>query len=111
MTQKQKYEEVPGNAVASAANWARYIEKIAEPVLRFQASFEGGKFTDFEIKAIRFKAPVYERGEWLCVVSVSSEAGSFVGFHKDVDFASCLTGTLNRIQNRSMQWKVDEYAK
>lgn len=103
--------EVPGNAMATAAMTQRILSMAGHTVYMTDHRFDNLYTEGIAIKAIRFKNDGHPAGTWLCVVTAETESGSIVAFHNDTGFRACLLGVLARIENNSLKWKEDQYAK
>lgn len=79
--------------------------KVTEFDSLFDALWDKGVY----IRSLRFKLPTEDDPRYLVVIKADTEQGSVVGFHGDDGFAATLQGTLNRLRNGSIKWKVDEY--
>ena len=101
--------EVPGNVLQTGYNVQSVMLKLARPVFLFSQRSELEPDTDKRFKLIKFKAPNLPGGEWLGIATIELEGQPYVGFHKADDFASCVQGMMNRINNGSIQWKEDQY--
>lgn len=103
-------DEIPGNAMASAASVQRAMLKVANPLYIFEARFEVRDALEFHLKAIRFKAPEHPGGEWLGIVTMLNSDGDMIGFHRGDSLTDVVKGLFNRLNNGNMKWKEDEYA-
>lgn len=105
-----KDNDVPGNAMLSAALLGRQVEKLGIAALRMDAHLETLQDNGIEVKALRFVYRAGIRGEVLCVVTAQTESGGLVAFHNGDSFGEVMKGIAARMGNGSLKWKEDEYA-
>ena len=105
-----KDNDVPGNAVLSAALLGRQVERLGIAALRMDAHLEKLQEQGIEVKALRFVYRGGVRGEVLCVVTAHTENGGIVAFHNGDTFGEVMKGIAARMGNGSLKWKEDEYA-
>lgn len=110
MTKPYK-REVPGNVLATAAMTERILSKTGLAVHQAAYSLERMEHDGNTIKAIRFMAKGGATGEWLAVITAVGEGGAVVAFHSGEGLTQVIEGTMNRLNNGSLKWKADEYAK
>lgn len=88
----------------------KLLRKQAETLGYFEELLDKRYDEMFEIRSISLKPPSEDRAEWFAVVRASAEGVPLVGFHSGATIAETLVGLVNRIDNRSMKWRDDEYA-
>lgn len=103
-------KEMPGDTISSQAMFDRMLGKLGASLYTFDGRFSRDNMGGIALKAIRFKAPHAPTGEWLAVVTAWQDQVEVVAFHKDASFVECVQGLMNRLNNGSLNWKVDEYA-
>lgn len=105
----QKSSEVAGNTLASQAAFEREMYqaglnlKGAERV--FDLCYDGGTV----LASMRVRIPSEDEGEYLIVLKARQEGRAVVGFHAADTFAEAVMGALNRLRNKSIKWRDDEY--
>lgn len=104
-------KEVPGNTIQSSIDYEAYLIKIGRSMLRTDRMCENAAADGLTVKAIRIKFPDTPGGGYLAVVTADFDGVACVAFHGGTEFHDVVTGLLNRIQNRSLKWKEDNYAK
>jgi len=57
--------------------------------------------------SIKFKGD--GRADYLLVLRMGDGSGKYVSFHSGDSLAECIRGTVARLENGSIKWKVDEY--
>lgn len=103
--------EVSGNAMASAMAVQRQLIRAAEQVARAEGTFRWHEDRDRDILAIRVRMPQHAEGEYMAVVSADSDEGPVVAFHSAPTFGETIVGLLARLENDTLVWKEDKYAK
>jgi hypothetical protein len=107
----KKYNEIPGNTLASQALFDRQMIKIGVSVLTLQEQFIRLSDEGIEVKALRLAYRSGVSGELLGVLTASTESSELVAFQSGTDLAVVLTVLQSRLANGSLKWKEDEYAK
>lgn len=75
-------------------------------------AMEGHRRYSVDVTGFSVKAPVGSGGDFLITVRGFDEEGApVVGFHGSVDLLDAICGAQNRVQNGTMKWKPDEWAK
>lgn len=105
-----KQTGTPGNTMQSQADFDHMLYKIGVAISRLERWCSTDVPEGVYVKSIRLRAPQNPEGEWLAVVSISTENGGKVGFHSAEDLTAVLSGLSNRLRNGSIKWKDDEYA-
>lgn len=108
---KKNLYDVPGNAVASAQNYARAMIRHGEAIEYMERICDNYFEEDIEVDSLRVRAPREEGGEWLTIVKAWHGDKPMVAFHSAMSFAEALVGTLNRMKNKTLRWKDDEHAR
>lgn len=103
--------DVPGNAQASAAAFERYVFSLGRAWLDFERIAHDMGHAGTPIKRVTLKGPLVEGGSALIILTADSEEGPVVAFHNVDDLGTAIKGLAARLQNGSLKWKVDEYAK
>ena len=108
MTKKQ-VGHVPGNTLASQAEMDRMLYGFGRTVTL--VDFEVRKYlrSGNPVKALRFKAPDVEGGDWMAIVTVTLDGAAAVAFVFGSTFGECLRTLANKMENGSIQWKEDQY--
>lgn len=103
------YEEIPGNAAGSHAAYVRALVRVAEALLDFEQTAERLFEEDVHIRGMSIRMPDDDRPEYMAVVRVYEGGVKKVGFHNAPSFSEVVVGVVNRLKNRSMKFKDDEY--
>jgi len=103
--------DIPGNSMGSHAAYLRQMVRVAETLQDFERVSDGLWEEDVYISGISVRFPTDDRPEYLVVVRVDGAGGRLVGFHDAPTFLEALVGVVNRLKNRSMQFKEDKYAQ
>lgn len=106
----QNQHDVAGNALASAQNYARAMVRHGETIEYMERICDNYFDDDIEVDSLRVRAPRERAGEWLVIVKAWHGNKPMVAFHSALSFAEALIGTINRMRNKSLKWKEDEYA-
>lgn len=88
----------------------KFRENLLNGVLRFDDMLSGLDDQEIYVKSLTFKAPDDDRAGWLVVIRAMREGIPVVGFHNGDTFGEVLKGTTDRLSNRSVRWKEDQYA-
>lgn len=108
---KSKSGEVDGNAMASAMAIQRQLIRGAEQLARAESTFRWHEDRDRAVLAIRIRLPEYAGGEYMAVVSAEEEGARVVGFHNGTTLFETVQGLLARMENDTLVWKEDKYAR
>lgn len=100
---------VPGNTVASQAEFDRHVYTYGQAMLSLGHIAHKYQQSGNAFRAIRFKAPQDIGGDWLAIVTVHLDGAPAVAFVFGDSLAACLVTVVNKIQNGSIRWKEDEY--
>lgn len=107
---KQHYDELPGNAVGSAANYQKYIMSFGEALLRLDSAFEKNREPGTLLLRVSFKSPGLHGTEWFVVVTALQDGVPKVAFHAGDSLSEAVKGLCNRYVYGKLKWKDDEYA-
>ena len=88
-----------------------YSQKVGETLISADSRFEALDENDCTVMAIRIRFPGHEKDDFLVTTKAAIEGKQMVAFHGADTFQEALVGTLNRLYNKSMQWKEDQYAE
>jgi len=94
---------------AATAATDRLQRRMGASLMRAEVVLDGLFADEVYVKSITFRMPVSEGEEYLAVVRVSTLDGAQVGFHGAPTLAECVEGVLNRLQNRSMKYRADQF--
>lgn len=103
--------DVQGNSLASQAALDREIASAGVGMFRTEHLFEGLWDEQTVVKSIRVSCPGAGRSDYLAVVTADVEQVAMVGFNSGGTFREALLGLLNRLENRSLKWREDQYQK
>lgn len=79
---------------------------------RIGYGFEHFEVYGIELTGMSFRPPQAPNGEWLIVVrGLDDDGAPVVAFHSDVHLDTAVVGLQNRLTNRSLRWREDEYAR
>lgn len=107
---KKKHVE-HGSALRGAVAFQEELAQEALLIRRMERWFDGKDEDEFDLKAMRFKAPIEETGEYLLVVTAWVNGVSMVCFTNGDSVYGCLSAFAKRLLNGSIKWKEDEYAQ
>lgn len=103
-------KEVKGSSVASNEAYVRTLVRQAETLWRFdniwQEYFDG----DYHLVSVRVIFPGLVGGEFKAVLKVEYQGQKLVAFHNAETLVETLVGLLNRLENRTLKFKEDQYA-
>lgn len=106
-----KHKDTPGNAMESTLNYQRAMLRFAESVVQFEWLYERLFARDVELLGLTVRIPDRDGMDYLVTVRAQVEGQRVVGFHAGATLYETLEGTLNRLKNKSLKWKADQYAK
>jgi len=102
--------DVQGNAVASAAMFARQMEKSGVALIRIQEGFERLQEYDIWLLGINLTCKNGPGEEWLAVVKAEVEGVRKVCFQGGVSLSDVVQGLAGRIQSGRFDWRDDKWA-
>lgn len=105
-----KSTDVPGDAMQSALNYQRMVLKLGNKLIDLEVAVSKLHEDGVTVKMIKLKASPNPNGDWLAIVTASTENGEVVAFHSSDDLSSTITGVGAKLRNGSLKWKEDEYA-
>lgn len=100
-----------GNSMASAAGLTRMLVRQAEALHRIENTLGQLEDEDIFVLGMSLRAPNYEKAEWLAVLRADSPNGRLVAFHNAPSYAELVSGVAERLTNRSIKWKADQYGE
>jgi hypothetical protein len=103
-------KDVNGNSIASHEAYQRLLVRQAETLMNFEKVVQSFWNEEVEIVSLRIILPVGEGEEYRVVLKARSKGEAFVAFHNGATFSEALVGLVNRLQNRSLKFKEDQYA-
>jgi hypothetical protein len=106
-----KYTEVPGNSMASAANYARAMVRLAESITDFERQADRLSEEDLLLTSMTVRLPGYDRTDYLLVLRGTTPQGPVVAFHNAPTLWETMEGVVNRLKNGSLKWKEDQYGR
>lgn len=104
-----KNTDVPGSAIGSHAAYARQMIRQAETLLGMEDVLDHLFEEDVQLRSISIRCPEDDRPEYMAVVRVFWHGEKQVAFHNAPTFLETMTGVVNRLKNRSLQFKDDKY--
>ena len=107
----RKNLDVPGNAMASAAAAGEIMLRAGQAMFRMDALLERYDDEDVFIGGLSLRAPGMDQSDWFVVVRAETPEGKVVAFHSAPTFLEAIQGVVARLDNRSLKWKEDQYAK
>lgn len=66
---------------------------------------------DIVLGSITLRPPSVDGGDWMSVCRVSLDGVAHVGFVSGSDVAAVFQSLINMLENGSMKWREDKYAK
>lgn len=99
-----------GNAVASAAAYQKSLVRQAETLWRFEKVWDDYEQEGVVLTQFRVIMPGIVGGEYRIVLKCEKEGAKFVAFHSASTLIETLVGLVNRLENRSLKFKEDQYA-
>jgi hypothetical protein len=96
--------------MGSAAAYARTLVRQAEALLLFEEVWDTYYGEDITITQIRVIHPGIAGGEYKAVIKARIGETQVVAFHNATTLLELLVGIVNRLQNRSLKFREDQYA-
>lgn len=89
---------------------AELANQMSEFVL-YQSWIDKLDEDEFTLKSITIRAPQGEGSDYLVIVRAWVDDQQVVGFNGGTTIVEALVGFMRRHKNKTMRWKVDEYAQ
>ena len=105
----KRNKDVPGNAMASAAQVNGLILRMGQSMLELDRLLERYDDEDVFISGFSVRPPGTSGNDWFLVVRAETPEGKKVAFHNAPTFAELVKGLVDRLSNRSLKWKADQY--
>lgn len=98
-------KKLPSELELRWQRWGRSVDEIG-------LAATGYRSVGMQVTGMGIRMPREERGEFLVTIrALDSEGAPFVAFHGASDLGEALTGLWNRLQNGTLRWKPDEWAR
>jgi len=95
---------------SAQAETDRLQRRMGATLMRAEVVFDRLFESEVELLRISVKVPTQQGEDYLAVVTAYENGSRVVGFHGAATFAECVEGCLNRLTNRSMKFRPDQYA-
>jgi len=106
-----KYKEVPGDAWGSQLNYQKALVRLAEKLIRFERLVDLRAEEEFFVMGMSIRIPQEEGEDYLITLRANAPTGQVVAFHAAASLREALEGLINRMSNKSLMWKADQYAR
>lgn len=106
----KKNRDVPGNSLASQAQYQRDMLRLGETISRMERILDRMFEEEWIPKRVSIKVPVNQGDEYLVIITAESPGGPVVAFTSGQSFAEAIRVAIARIENGSVKWKEDAYA-
>lgn len=103
-------KDVPGNSMETAAAIQRVAARQGAKLLRWESLLESLDNDDTILSGLKVRLPQMEYDEYLIVVQAAKDGERVVAFQSAPTLAEAFEGLFNRLENRSIRWRADEYA-
>lgn len=107
----QRGKEVPGNTLASQLAFDKAMVTNGIKLGRIEQYITTYAEDEIYIQGMSIRVPQDIGEDYFVVVRASTVDGSKVAFHNAAEFGDLIIGLANRMQNKSLKWKDDKYAK
>lgn len=104
-----EYKEIPGNARGSTIAYQQQLMRLAQQFIRFEHVAQRMFEDDKEVYGLSVRVPTEEGADYLVTVRARIGNDRMVAFHTSDTFSEVMRGTVARLENGSMRWKVDMY--
>jgi hypothetical protein len=90
----------------------KLLTQAADDIARLDTNLGRLEDHDINLTGLSLRPPSQTRdGDWLVVVRAQVGGEAVVAFHGAATLLEALPGTIRRILNHTIEWKVDEYAR
>jgi hypothetical protein len=89
----------------------QFTQRLGGTLIRTERILEGLDNEDCIVTSLRVRTPGYTYSDYLVTIKAEIEGVPHVGFHGATTFGEAIQGAIERLQNRTMKWKADQYAK
>lgn len=101
----------PGGVLATAAAHERFVQRVGLGWIGVVEALGRLHAEDHVVYRVTVRGDWDGHGEFLLVLIADTENGPKVAFHNSGDPHGMWVSLKNRIENGSLKWKDDEYAK
>lgn len=99
-----------GNSMQATLEWQKGVISAGAQIMRLETIQENMAEDMSYIKGMSVRVPATREEEVLIVVRAHIEGTDVVAFSSGITVFEALRTTVARLQNKSIKWKVDEYA-
>lgn len=103
--------DTAGNAMASALAVQREMLRVAEMLYRSEHILDVSFEHEIVVTAFRVTTPANGRDGYMGVVSALVDGAPCVAFHGAESLHEAFIGCLQRLENRSLKWKEDQWKR
>lgn len=107
----KKNDDVNGSAMLSAVNHQRRLIRLGETLQQLEPVLDKLYEEDTMILGVSIRFTDDEGGDYLVVIRAQKDGERVVAFHAAATFYEAVEGFVNRLTNRSLRWKADEFTK
>ena len=109
MSKRPKNEQYNGNTIAAQAAFDRELVRVGQVLYRAGDTLERLFEHDVDVTRLSIKMPAIDKPDYMAVVTAVVAGQYVVGFHGAPTFHEALLGVWARLENGSIQWKVDSF--
>lgn len=102
--------DIPGNARGSALAAQQVVLGIGEKLVLAEKVIDSAWDAGIYVRSLSVRLPDDESSEYRLVIRALVEGEACVAFHNGATLSDVIVGLLNRLQNRSLKFRRDEYA-
>lgn len=103
-------QDVPGNAIASAALFQSQMIRSASTMLHAEEAFSRLDDEDIVVQRVVVRLPQGHGTEYVLVCNAIHLDEKLVAFHRAASWLEVLVGFCERLKNGSLKWQPDKYA-
>lgn len=107
----RKGDENAGNALAAQAAFERELFRVAQVWHRVDMLLDRLFENDIVVRRLSVVVPTPDRDGFTAIVTATVSGEPCVAFHGGTTFVEAMTGLLNRLENGSVKWKIDQYGR
>lgn len=104
-----KYTELPGDARGSQLNYERALVRQAEALHEWERLASRDYEDDQIYVGLSIRIPHNEGEDYLLTLRCFRAGEKFVAFHAAPTMVEALVGMVNRVRNKSMRWRDDQF--
>lgn len=107
----KRSKDVDGNAMESQRQHDHFIYSVGLSWMSMVSALKRLENRGFYVHRITMRGIEGDGGEILLILAADTDEGAFVAFHQVDSLETVWKSLTNRIENGSLKWKPDEFAR